>query len=200
MLHLCHILKLIVDGLYYGAFSEQYLVRNDHKRVLHLVFKFGYQLNAINKELAEQVFADVATVTDQLAIKLFCEMRYFQRFPIVNVSWGEHKVNNFAHLVANDMQLKSIEPSHRAFAPLSNASEGLMLEYSLVLAHSQRGAIDKTYTSAFAHKYLFYKDGKFHNGASFQFHESIVRHCFRKKVAHIFAHILNIEMLQASVS
>lgn len=98
------------------------------------------------------------------------------------------------------MQLKSIEPSHRAFAPLSNASEGLMLEYSLVLAHSQRGAIDKTYTSAFAHKYLFYKDGKFHNGASFQFRESIVRHCFRKKMAHIFAHILKIEMLQASVS
>ena len=85
MLHLCHILKLIVDGLYYGAFSEQHLVGDAHKRVLHLVFKLGYQLNAIYEEFAEQVFADVATVTDQLAIKLFCEMRYFQRFPIVNV-------------------------------------------------------------------------------------------------------------------
>ena len=68
MLHLCHILKLIVDGLYYGAFSEQYLVRNDHKRVLHLVFELGYQLNAIYEEFAEQVFADVATVTDQFAV------------------------------------------------------------------------------------------------------------------------------------
>ena len=77
MLHLCHVLKLIINGLYYGAFSEQYLVRNDHKRVLHLVFELGYQLNAIYEEFAEQVFADVATVTDQFAVKLLGETLHF---------------------------------------------------------------------------------------------------------------------------
>ena len=77
MLHLSHVLKLIVDGLYYGSFSEQHLVRNAHKRVLHLVFKLGYQLNAIDEELAEQVFADVATVTDRFAVKLLGETLHF---------------------------------------------------------------------------------------------------------------------------
>ena len=77
MLHLCHILKLIVDGLYYGAFSEQYLVGDAHKRVLHFVLKFGYHLNAIYEEFAEQVFADVATVTDQFAVKLLGETLHF---------------------------------------------------------------------------------------------------------------------------
>ena len=77
MLHLSHVLKLIVDGLYYGSFSEQHLVRNAHKRVLHLVFKLGYQLNAIYEEFAEQVFADVATVTDQFAVKLLGETLHF---------------------------------------------------------------------------------------------------------------------------
>ena len=38
MLHLCHVLEFIVDGLYYGSFSEQHLVGDAHKRVLHLVF------------------------------------------------------------------------------------------------------------------------------------------------------------------
>ena len=68
MLHLCHVLKLIINGLYYGSFSEQHLVGDAHKRVLHLVFKLGYQPNAIYEEFAEQVFADVATVTDQFAV------------------------------------------------------------------------------------------------------------------------------------
>ena len=77
MLHLCHVLKLIINGLYYGAFSEQYLVGDAHKRVLHLVLKFGYQLNAIYEEFAEQVFADVATVTDQFAVKLLGETLHF---------------------------------------------------------------------------------------------------------------------------
>ena len=97
------------------------------------------------------------------------------------------------------MQLEAIEPSHRAFASLGNAPEGLVLEYSLVLAHSQRGAVDETYAGAFAHQHALYKDGQLHNGASFQFNESVVRHRFRKQMAHIFAHILKIEMLQATV-
>ena len=77
MLHLCHVLKFIINGLYYGAFSEQYLVGDAHKRVLHFVLKFGYQLNAIYEEFAEQVFADVATVTDQFAVKLLGETLHF---------------------------------------------------------------------------------------------------------------------------
>ena len=97
------------------------------------------------------------------------------------------------------MQLEAIEPSHRAFASLGDAPEGLVLEYSLVLAHSQRGAVDETYAGAFAHQHTLYKDGQLHNGASFQFNESVVRHRFRKQMAHIFAHILKIEMLQATV-
>ena len=126
-------------------------------------------------------------------------MRYFQRLTIVNVARCEHKVNNLAHHVADDMQLEAIEPSHRAFASLGNAPEGLVLEYSLVLAHSQRGAVDKTYADAFAHQHALYKDGQLHDGASFQFNESVVRHRFREKMAHIFAHILKIEMFQTTV-
>ena len=34
---------------------------------------------------------------------------------------------------------------------------------------------------------------------SFQFNESVVRHRFRKQMTHMSTHILNIEMLQASV-
>ena len=97
------------------------------------------------------------------------------------------------------MQIEAIEPPNRAFASLGNAPEGLVLEYSLVLAHSQRGAIDKTYADAFAHQHALYKDGQLHDGASFQFNESVVRHRFREKMAHIFAHILKIEMFQTTV-
>ena len=77
MLHLCHVLKLIVEGFYYGSFPEQHLVGDTHKRVLHLVFKLGYPLNAIYEEFAEQVFADVATVAYQLAVKFLGETLHF---------------------------------------------------------------------------------------------------------------------------
>ena len=97
------------------------------------------------------------------------------------------------------MQIEAIEPPNRAFASLGNAPEGLVLEYSLVLAHSQRGAVDKTYADAFAHQHALYKDGQLHDGASFQCNESVVRHRFREKMAHIFAHILKIEMFQTTV-
>ena len=51
----------------------------------------------------------------------------------------------------------------------------------------------------FMRSLLFTRIAGFYNGASFQLNESVVRHRFRKQMAHIFAHILKIEMLQATV-
>ena len=92
MLNLRHVLKFIVDRFYYGAFSEQHLVGDTHQRVLHFVFKLGYQLYTIYEELAKQVFTDIASVTNQFAVEFFGEAFHLQRLSIVHVSWCEHDI------------------------------------------------------------------------------------------------------------
>ena len=156
MLDLCHVLQLVVDRFYYGPFSQQHFVGHAHQRVLHFVFQLGYRLDAINKEFAEEIFADVSPITDELAVQLLGEPFHLQGFAVIHIAWREHEVDDLAHLVADDVQLEPIEPAHRAVPSPGDTLECPVLEDALVLAYPQWSAVDETYTCAFAHQNMFH--------------------------------------------
>ena len=102
----------------------------------------------------EVILADVALVTDQLAIYEFYKRFVFQRLTIIKISWCYHKVEKFSFLIANQMQLEAKEPPHRAFSSLSYAFENFVNMYSLVFADTQWCAINEAYARAFAQQNL----------------------------------------------
>ena len=195
MFHLCHVLQLVVDRLDYSPFSQQNFVGYAHQRVLHFIFQLGYQLYAIDEEFAEEVFAYVSSVADEFAVELLGEPFHLQWLAVIHIARREHEVDDLAHLIADDVQLEPIEPSNRAMASLGDTLESLVLQYALVLAYPQWGAVDETYAGASAHHDTFDQNGKFDNRTSFQFNETVVRHNFRKQMAHVPAHIMEIEVL-----
>ena len=197
--NLSHVLQLIVDRLDYGSFSQQHFVGDAHQRVLHFVFKLGYQLNAVEEEFAEEILAYVTSVTDKFAVELLGEPFHLQGLAVIHIAWREHEVDDLAHLIADDVQLEPIEPPNRAVASLGETLECLVLEDALVLADPQWSAVDETYAGAFAHQDTFDQYGKFDNRTSFQLNETVVRHHFRKQMAHVPAHIMKIEVFQTSV-
>ena len=72
------------------------------------------------------------------------------------------------------MQFETIEPSHRAFASLSYAIKSLVLEDALVLAYSQRNAVNETNSCAFAHQNSLDENDKLNNRPFLQLHEAVV--------------------------
>ena len=89
------------------------------------------------------ILADVALVTDQLAIYEFYKRFVFQRLTIIKISWCYHKVEKISFFIANQMQLEAKEPTHRAFSSLIYAFENLMNMYSLVFADTQWCAVNE---------------------------------------------------------
>ena len=83
----------------------------------------------------------------------------FQRLTVINISWSYHKVEKFSFLIANQMQIETEEPTHRAFSSLGYAFENLVNMYSLVFADMQWCAINEAYTRAFAQQDLLDKQG-----------------------------------------
>lgn len=197
MLDLCHVFQLVVDRFYYGPFSEQHFVGHGHQRVLHLVFQLGYQLNAINKEFAEQIFADVSAVANELAVDFLDEAVAFQRLTVIHIARCECEIDSLTFLVAYQMQFEAVEPPHRAFAQLGQTLESLVLQYSLAATHAQRRAVDETDACAFAHQHCLDEDNQLDDSDFLQLHKTIVRNHFREQVAHMIAHML-VEMLQTS--
>lgn len=72
------------------------------------------------------------------------------------------------------MQFETIELSHRALASLSYAIKSLVLEDALVLAYSQRSAVNETDSCAFAHQNRLDQNDKLNNCTFLQLHETVV--------------------------
>ena len=91
---------------------------------------------SVNEQSFKQVLADISLVTDQLSIDRLHKRLVFKRFTVVDITRGNHEVQEFSTLVAYQVQLESEEPAHRTFASLRYASECLMDMDSLVLAYT----------------------------------------------------------------
>ena len=111
MFNLGDIFQLVIDSFDYRSFAEQYPVIHRPDSTFHAAFKPGYQLYAVNKEFTEQVFADVSLVSDEFAIYELYERLYFQGFTVIDITRCYHEVQNLSFVIANQMQLKAVEPS-----------------------------------------------------------------------------------------
>lgn len=128
------ILKFIIDRLDKGSFSEHDLVIDGHQQVPHVALDLGYKLYAVHEQELKQLLADITFVTTKLTLDVFDERLRIKGFAVIHVRRSEHKVQNLAPVIDNQMQLESEEPSHRAFPALGYPLERLKDEYPLLLA------------------------------------------------------------------
>ena len=163
MFNLGDVFQLVIDCLDYGSLSKQYSVIHGSESTFHIVFQFGNQLYPINEQLAEQVFADIALVSDEFAINEFYERLYFQWFTVIDIARRYHEVQNLTLVIANQMQLKAVEPSQRAFATLCQPLENLVHVDALIPAHPQQGTVHEADSGTFAKQTLLYEDDELYN-------------------------------------
>ena len=119
MFYVADILEFVIDGLDERPFSEQYLVVQVHKRVLHVLHvlpDLRDKVYVVNKKSIEKVLAYVAPVRKQLSKRFLSEVLVFQRFAVVRVSRCERPLYNLSAVVDDDVQSESEEPAHRALA------------------------------------------------------------------------------------
>ena len=116
-----------------------------------------------------------------------------------SIALCECETQQFASLVADKMQLKAIEPSHRAATSLGKTSKNFMLADSLIFAHTQRRAVHEAYACAFTTKLCSEKCEQGQQAYLLKLSEPIVRNHFWEHIFHIATHFVEVEMLETSV-
>ncbi len=112
MLDLTDIFELIYDRFYDGSFSQVVGVLHRCKQFrFHVLAQLGDQMDPTCKEFGEQVFGNIAFVAKKLAVQFFDECFETQWSSIVHVALGNHKVDDAALVIGDDMELESIEPA-----------------------------------------------------------------------------------------
>lgn len=116
MFYVADILEFVIDGLDERPFSEQHLVVQIHKRVLHVLPNPRDKVYVVNKKSLEKGLTYVPPVRKQLSEQFLSEVIVFQRFAVVRISRCERPLYNLSAVVDDDVQPESEEPAHRALA------------------------------------------------------------------------------------
>ena len=72
---------------------------------------------AVNEKPLEEVLADISLVPEQFTLYELYKSFVLQRLAVINISQRYHKVEKFSFLIANQMQLYTVNKAYaRAFA------------------------------------------------------------------------------------
>ena len=91
MFYLTNVLQLIINSLDQRSFPEHNLVMLKHQGVLHALFQTCDEVDSVNEELFEEVFRDIAPVSEELPEDPFVEVHVFQRSSVVYIARGQKK-------------------------------------------------------------------------------------------------------------
>lgn len=200
MLNLCHVLQFVVDGLNQRSFAQENLVCDGHDLSLHIVLQLGNQLNAVHEEPEEEFLVDVSLVSDQFSEDLFDERFVAERLPVVDIAGSDHEVQQVTLLITDEVELESIEPSHRALPPLGKSPEDLVEVDALVPAYSQVGTVDETDSRAASHATLLHEQDERDCNLPLQFDKAVVGYGLWKQVGHILADLIQVKVFQIFIS
>lgn len=120
VLHLCNILQFVINGFYDGPFSGQQSVRHTHQRTFHIALELCYQLYAVNEKPLEQFFANIPLIFDKFTIQEFHKGLVFKWFSVIDITGSNYKVEQFALLIADEVQFETKESPHGALPSLSD--------------------------------------------------------------------------------
>ena len=91
MLYLTNVLQLIINSLDQRSFPEHNLVMLKHQGVLHTLFQTRDEVDSVNEELFEEVFRDIAPVSEELPEDPFVEVYVFQGDSVVYIARSQKK-------------------------------------------------------------------------------------------------------------
>ena len=191
---------LQLDGFNQRPLAKENLVRNGHDLPLHVVLQLRNQLNPVHKKSREEILADISLVPDQLAENLFDERLVAERLPVVDVAGRDHEVQQVPLLVADQVQLEPVEPSHRTLSALGKPLEDPVEMDALVPAYPQRGAVNEADARADSHAALLDEQDERDGDLPFQFDEPVVGYCFWEQVPHMLADFVHVKVFQTFVS
>ena len=140
MFYLCNVLPFIIDSFNQCSFSEQNLVGNTHHFILFLTLVTS--CISLMKRFSNRAWPIYPLSAHSFDI--LQKLTLLQRFPVIHVSWREHKIENLTLVIDYQMQLESKEPPHWTVSKFGKSLKCLMNKDSLVTTDTWRSGVSKT--------------------------------------------------------
>lgn len=135
MYQLGSILQHVVDGFYDASLAQHHPVVERYQLVFHIHPQSCHQLYPVLEQAVEQFLRDIPLVGKQLAIQPFCQYLEHLRILVAHVCPGKQERDNLTPIIASQMQLEAVAPTHCPLAIGGNTLEHLVCISSEVVAY-----------------------------------------------------------------
>ena len=144
------VLEQVVNALDNISFAEHNFIPHGHEPVLHVGLESVYEVYALVEERFEEFFLDIPPVCKDLPVKFLGEDLPYPFVPVVHVRPCQAEGYDVSGIVAQQMQLEAVAPSHRAFPVFGQTCENLVHIPPDIVAHGNHGAVHKRDAGTFA--------------------------------------------------
>ena len=155
---------------------------------------------AVLEEIVKEPLRDVSAVSEQLAVQVFCQHLPYLGVAAVGIGSGEAEGDDFRLIVAYEVQLEPVAPTHRPLSVVGKPIEHLVHVPSDVVADGYHGGFHVTHAVAPAERAHLQEEHHDEEHAALQLHETVVRHCRGEEVLAATKDVVNIEMLETLVA
>lgn len=170
------VLQQVVDALDDVPFAEHDFVPEGHELVLHVGLDSVHQVYALAEEALEEFLLDVSPVGEHFPIEFLDEYTPHLRVSVVHVRPCETERYALPQVVAHNVQLEAVAPSHRTLAVGGETDENLVETPPHVVAHGYHRAVHEGDIRAFPEGHEPHEEHHGQEHAGHQLHEAVVRH------------------------
>lgn len=174
MYELCRILEHVVDGLDDAPPSQHDLVPHGHESVLHVRPDARDQMYSILKEHVEEPWRNVSPVGKELSVEVLCQYSPYFGIPVIDVGPREAECDDLAPVVADQMQLEAVTPSHRPLPVCGHPLEDFVGIAAQIVTDRHHRGVHEADARAAPEGREVQEEHHLEEHAALEFHEAVV--------------------------
>ena len=152
------------------------------------------------KERLEEFLLYISPVGEDLSIKMFGKHAPNSVITIVNVSRCQTESYDLSGVVADEVQLEAVAPSHRAFSTFCKTGKHLVEMPPEVMAHGNHRTVHESDAGTPSERIQAHEQHKFIEYAWHELHKAIVGNGMREITSQLAMDTVEIIFLEGAVS
>ena len=108
------------------------------------------ELNTLTEQILEEFLFDVSSVSKYLSIEYLCKYCPYATVPIIYICSCKTECYHFTRIIAKQMQLESMAPTHSTLATLGKTGKDLVEIPSYIVTYRNHRTVNERNTNTFA--------------------------------------------------
>ena len=179
-----------------AQFSTGILAHFSISIYIHVHFDSCNEMYTIFKKILKKSWRNVPSVSKKPAVQFLGKYVPDSRIPVVHIGSGKTEGDDFSPVIAGEVQLESMTPSHCSLPVCSHALENLVGIAPEVMTDRNHRTVYEADTGTATKGIEFKEEHQLEEYTAFKFHKPVIGYRIRKILKQMYPDIMQIVVFE----